>query len=39
MSDKELRDRMGDAARANIRRYGTDEVVRRWEDLFGFLER
>ena len=39
MSDKELRDRMGDAARVNIRRYGTDEVVGRWEDLFGFLER
>lgn len=39
MSDKELRDRMGDAARANIQRYGTDEVVRRWEELFAFLER
>ncbi|MFG2023082.1 glycosyltransferase [Streptomyces sp. NPDC048825] len=39
MSDKELRDRMGDAARANIQRYRTDEIVRRWEELFAFLER
>jgi glycosyltransferase involved in cell wall biosynthesis len=39
MSDKRLRDRMGEAARANIRRYTTDEVVRRWEELFAFLER
>jgi hypothetical protein len=39
MSDKDLRDRMGEAARVNIQRYTTDEVVRRWEDLFTFLER
>ncbi|MEU9290454.1 glycosyltransferase family 4 protein [Streptomyces sp. NPDC048275] len=39
MSDKELRDRMGEAARVNIQRYTTDEIVRRWEDLFAFLER
>ncbi|MGW1063620.1 glycosyltransferase [Streptomyces aureus] len=39
MSDKALRDAMGDAARANVRRFTTDEVVRRWEDLFAFLER
>ncbi|MEU4090592.1 glycosyltransferase [Streptomyces aureus] len=39
MSDKALRDSMGDAARANVRRFTTDEVVRRWEDLFAFLER
>ncbi|WP_344387345.1 glycosyltransferase [Streptomyces vastus] len=39
MSDQELRDRMGDAARANIQRYRTDEIVRRWEELFAFLER
>ncbi|MFF6999394.1 glycosyltransferase [Streptomyces sp. NPDC008313] len=39
MSGKELRDRMGEAARVNIRRYSTDAIVRRWEDLFAFLER
>ncbi|MER6092715.1 glycosyltransferase [Streptomyces bluensis] len=39
MSDKQVRDRMGDAARVNIQRYTTDEIVRRWEELFGFLER
>ncbi|MEV8032175.1 glycosyltransferase [Streptomyces sp. NPDC002742] len=39
MSDKALRDSMGEAARANIQRFTTDEVVRRWEGLFAFLER
>lgn len=39
MSDKALRDRMGEAARVNIRRYAPDEIVRRWEELFVFLER
>ncbi|MEW2399520.1 glycosyltransferase [Streptomyces sp. NPDC046862] len=39
MSDKHLRDRMGDTARVNIQRYTTEEIVRRWEELFGFLER
>lgn len=39
MSDNGLRDRMGDTARENIRRYGTDEIVGRWEALFDFLER
>ncbi|MFM9367050.1 glycosyltransferase [Streptomyces sp. Da 82-17] len=39
MSDKELRDKMGDLARQNIQRYTTDEIVRRWEELFAFLER
>ncbi|MEY2243920.1 glycosyltransferase [Streptomyces sp. SAS_267] len=39
MSDKALRDSMGEAARANVRRFTTDEVVRRWEELFAFLER
>ncbi|MER6014953.1 glycosyltransferase [Streptomyces bluensis] len=39
MSDKQMRDRMGDTARVNIQRYTTDEIVRRWEELFGFLER
>ncbi|MEU0431115.1 glycosyltransferase [Streptomyces sp. NPDC006290] len=39
MSDKALRDSMGEAARANIQRFTTDEVVRKWEGLFAFLER
>ncbi|MEU3371573.1 glycosyltransferase [Streptomyces sp. NPDC006711] len=39
LGDQELRDRLGEAARANIQRYRTEEIVRRWEDLFAFLER
>ncbi|WP_369247018.1 glycosyltransferase [Streptomyces sp. R41] len=39
MSDKGLRDAMGEAARVNIQRYTADEIVRRWEELFAFLER
>ncbi|MET9411729.1 glycosyltransferase [Streptomyces sp. NPDC002935] len=39
MCDKTLRDAMGEAARTNIQRFATDEVVRRWEELFAFLER
>lgn len=39
MSDGELRDRMGEMAREVVRRYGTTEIVDRWEALFSFLER
>ncbi|MET7985319.1 MULTISPECIES: glycosyltransferase [unclassified Streptomyces] len=39
MSDRALRDSMGEAARANVQRFTTDEVVRGWEELFAFLER
>jgi glycosyltransferase involved in cell wall biosynthesis len=39
MTDKSLRDRMGDAAGRNIRRYATEEILDRWEALFAFLER
>ncbi|WP_432097393.1 glycosyltransferase [Streptomyces sp. bgisy100] len=39
MSDRELRDRMGELARERVRRFSTEEVVRRWEELFAFLER
>ncbi|MDT0612411.1 glycosyltransferase [Streptomyces lancefieldiae] len=39
ISDQEMRDRMGEAARANIRRYSTDRIVTRWEELFALLER
>ncbi|MCX5132825.1 glycosyltransferase [Streptomyces sp. NPDC002131] len=39
MSDKALRDVMGEAARVNVQRFTTDAVVRGWEELFAFLER
>ncbi|GAA3177207.1 MULTISPECIES: glycosyltransferase [Streptomyces] len=39
LTDQELRDRLGTAARENVRRYSTDRITRRWEDLFAFLER
>lgn len=39
MSNAELRNRLGDAARDNIRRYTPDEITRRWEKEFTFLER
>ncbi|MFG2531945.1 glycosyltransferase [Streptomyces sp. NPDC048516] len=39
MSDKDLRDTMGEAARENIQRFSTDEVVGRWEALFTLVER
>lgn len=39
MSDRGLRDAMGEAARVNIQRYTADEIVPRWEELFAFLER
>jgi glycosyltransferase involved in cell wall biosynthesis len=39
MSDQALRDRMGATARMNVQRFSTDAVVRRWEELFAFLER
>ncbi|MGW3817176.1 glycosyltransferase [Streptomyces sp. NPDC005046] len=39
MSDKALRDAMGEAARVNVQRFTTDEIVHKWEALFAFLER
>ncbi|WP_413757501.1 glycosyltransferase [Streptomyces sp. MMBL 11-3] len=39
MSDKGVRDVMGERARVNVQRYAPQEIVRRWEGLFGFLER
>ncbi|GCD47814.1 glycosyltransferase [Streptomyces paromomycinus] len=39
LSDQALRDRMGEAARTDIQRYATGEIVQRWEDLFTFLQR
>ncbi|WP_329210435.1 glycosyltransferase [Streptomyces sp. NBC_00683] len=34
-----MRDAMGDRARANVQRFSEVEVMRRWEELFTFLER
>ncbi|MFE2018701.1 glycosyltransferase [Streptomyces sp. NPDC059499] len=34
-----MRDAMGDRARANVQRFSEAEIVRRWEELFAFLER
>jgi glycosyltransferase involved in cell wall biosynthesis len=39
MSGRELRDRLGDAAFRNVRRYSSTEITDRWEELFSFLER
>ncbi len=39
MSDGGLRDRMGEQARRNVRRFAPEAVVDRWEELFAFLER
>lgn len=39
MGDKELRDTMGERARRSVARYSSEEIVRRWEELFAFLER
>ncbi|MFJ6214284.1 glycosyltransferase [Streptomyces sp. NPDC092296] len=39
MDDQELRDAMGERARANIARYAPEAVLGRWEDLFTLLER
>ncbi|MFE2878754.1 glycosyltransferase [Streptomyces roseus] len=39
MADRELRDRLGDNAFRNVRRYSSSEITDRWEELFAFLER
>ncbi|MEV7592677.1 glycosyltransferase [Streptomyces sp. NPDC089922] len=39
MSDRELRDRLGDNAFRSVRRYSGAEITDRWEELFSFLER
>ncbi|WP_225846122.1 glycosyltransferase [Streptomyces sp. HPF1205] len=38
MGDQRLRDTMGERAAVSVKRYTTDKIVRRWEDLFDFLE-
>ncbi|RPK64169.1 putative poly(glycerol-phosphate) alpha-glucosyltransferase [Streptomyces sp. ADI96-02] len=37
--DPLLRDTMGDRARAGVQRFSEQETLRRWEELFAFLER
>ncbi|MDG4859169.1 glycosyltransferase [Streptomyces sp. T-3] len=39
MSDRDMRDRMGESARRNIQRFATDRIVARWENLFHLLAR
>ncbi|MEU9254759.1 glycosyltransferase [Streptomyces sp. NPDC048270] len=39
MSDRELRDRLGDTAFRSVQRYSSAEITDRWEALFSFLER
>ncbi|MEU9176551.1 glycosyltransferase [Streptomyces sp. NPDC048550] len=39
MSDRELRDRLGDNAFLSVQRYSSAEITDRWEELFTFLER
>ncbi|MFI8106238.1 glycosyltransferase [Streptomyces sp. NPDC086023] len=39
ISDKELRDSMGELARERIQRYAPEKIVARWEALFSFLDR
>ncbi|OEJ31974.1 glycosyltransferase [Streptomyces subrutilus] len=39
MSDRELRDRLGDTAFQSVQRYSSAEITDRWEALFSFLER
>ncbi|MFE3560013.1 glycosyltransferase [Streptomyces sp. NPDC059193] len=39
MSDREMRDRLGDTAFESVKRYSSAEITDRWEALFAFLER
>ncbi|MEU9145810.1 glycosyltransferase [Streptomyces sp. NPDC048349] len=39
MSDRALRDRLGDTAFQSVKRYSSAEITDRWEALFAFLER
>ncbi|MFD9409291.1 glycosyltransferase [Streptomyces sp. NPDC059989] len=39
MSDRELRDRLGDTAFRSVQRFSSAEITDRWERLFSFLER
>jgi len=39
MADPALRRRYGEAARANVRKFAPDAVLRQWEDAFALVER
>lgn len=39
MTDRELRDRLGDTAFRSVKRFSSAEITDRWEALFAFLER
>ncbi|MER6317474.1 glycosyltransferase [Streptomyces sp. NPDC001581] len=39
MTDRELRDRLGDNAFHAVKRYSSADITDRWEKLFSFLER
>jgi glycosyltransferase involved in cell wall biosynthesis len=39
MADENLRDTMGERALQNVQRFAPEEITRRWEELFDFLER
>lgn len=39
LSDAALRDRMGERARENVRRFSPESITDRWERLFALLER
>ncbi|WP_330296378.1 glycosyltransferase [Streptomyces sp. NBC_00503] len=39
MSDRALRDRLGDTAFRDVQRYSSADITDRWEELFSFLER
>ncbi|MFD9304529.1 glycosyltransferase [Streptomyces sp. NPDC060048] len=39
MSDRALRDRLGNTAFHHVQRYSSAEITDRWEELFSFLER
>ncbi len=39
ISDEELRRRLGTAARANIRRFSVEEIMRQWDRTFDLVER
>ena len=39
MGDQVLRRRLGEAARAGVRRFAPDQVLAQWEDLFALADR
>ncbi|MEV7724173.1 glycosyltransferase [Streptomyces sp. NPDC087917] len=39
MTERELRDRLGDTGFRSVRRFSSAEITDRWEELFRFLER